>query len=408
MTSAIDNAAAPVAARKADVIRRAQAAGSTAQTVHGAVKYLTEHLNRYRRQYGLPLPMDSDPGRSIGFRRPAQCGQTRQGWYTRQHRARLDRRYQAMGEASMSALGLLDKEQWRELILTTGNETVAAREYSRMRRMTPANRATRLNRYLGAAVEAANEMDRIFDPLALSCAASYHNHISPIYHSARASIVLGSHATDEVDWDAYSKSYGKPANWKNPAVEARWNPTDGVRAVIHTTRNRAITLPLHQGARYNHPALLDGDLYGEIRHGIVIRYNPRDQRTGVALRVPGGIGRNGQPLPDEWEHGKTISACRVEWERKVALRQAETEAARHNPDIRARRKQRLIMRLCGGLTCTVEDARAAGNCQAGIATFRQRYALGETATVAELRKTGRSEIARVIEQAARRVAAGKS
>jgi hypothetical protein len=398
--SALNNAAAPVAERKLNVIQRAQAAGSAAQTVHGACKYLTEHLGQYRRNHGLPL--DREYRHQIdAFRRTS-----RRDWYRKQHRTRMDRRYLALGAASLSALGLLDRDQLRGLVAVTGSETTARKEAARLRRYNAINRTARLERLLGAAIEAAEVTRLVYDPLALDCAASYHRHISPIYQSSRASIVLGSAATEETDWHAYSKSYGRPANWKNPAVShARIMPNASVdmTATIHTVRGKDITLPLHQDARYNHPALLDGDLYARVKHGIVVRYNPRDERTGVALRIPGIDGARA-----EWEHGKTISACRAEWERKSALRAAEAEAARHNPDIRARRKQRLIMRLCGGLACTVEDARAVGNCQAGIATFRQRYALGETATAAELRKTGRSEIGRVIEQAARRVAVGKS
>ena len=228
----------------------------------------------------------------------------------------------------------------------------------------------------------------------LLLAESYPAHITPLFKSKRAGIVYGYKPEPVTDWDAYAKSYGRPANYSNAAYHVRYDGNDAV-VVLHSVRGRDISLPLVRGVRYHHPGLLDGDLYArERRAGIAVRYNLKDESTGFAVRFP---------LPqdssrDYWEHGATLDECRREYERKRGL----ARVARM--DARGARKARLIARLCGGLACTVDDARALGYCRAGIDAFRDRYQLAETATARELRATGAYQAARVIERAAQRCA----
>jgi hypothetical protein len=228
----------------------------------------------------------------------------------------------------------------------------------------------------------------------LLLAYSYHRHITPLFASSRAEIVWGRAPVPVTDWHAYSKSYGRPANYVNAAYEVGYTAGEPV-VILHSARGKTLQVPLVPGADYSHPSLLDGDLYAiEKRPGIVLRYSLKDGITGYAVHYP-----TTQGLEAYWEHGATLDECRRERERKLALaRVAQIQG-------RAARKARLIARLCGALTCTVDDARAVGYCRAGIDAFCARYGLlGGAATVTQLRATQDAQVARVIEQAARRVA----
>jgi len=88
--------------------------------------------------------------------------------------------------------------------------------------------------------------------------------------------------------------------------------------------------------------------------------------------------------------------------------QAEREKARKaSPEYKAERRARLVARLCGGITATIEDAKACGYCLPGIEQFQRVYGIGNTASLPALVKTGNSmavslalRIARKVKQAA--------
>lgn len=72
--------------------------------------------------------------------------------------------------------------------------------------------------------------------------------------------------------------------------------------------------------------------------------------------------------------------------RKLAALEAQEKAERESRKID--RRARLVARLCQSIKATVEDARAMGYCLPGIAQFRERHHIGETASLPELCRTG--------------------
>jgi hypothetical protein len=384
------------------VIQRATRVGSKASTLRGAIRALYG-----TRETTMPIPPDLGAERAWRYFAPkpdrrvigSDHGTVNTPcvvWHRKESRRRLDIRMERLAREAMDRLCLLDRPTWSALIAAT-SDTIARHEAARMRRMGGERRAAHLAQILDAPTEADRLLHAIYDPLALSLARSYHAHISPIYQSSRASINIGQ-AEQQKSWNEYSKSYKFPAVWTDAGVTVHLDAACGPIATIHTSRNKDIPLPILRGVRYDHPALLDGDLYATERHGIIIeRYDAKDRKTGIAMRIPAIAG-----LSVAYEHGKDIAECRAEYERKLQIRRDKAIALLHDTDYRAKRKARLVARLCGRLTCTIDDARAVGYCRAGIDAFRRRYGMGETATVAELRRTRDAQALRVVSYAASR------
>jgi len=85
--------------------------------------------------------------------------------------------------------------------------------------------------------------------------------------------------------------------------------------------------------------------------------------------------------------------------------QAEREKARKaSPEYKAERRARLIARLCGGVTATVEDAKACGYCLPGIEQFQRAHGIGNSASLPALVKTGNSMAVSLALRLARKVA----
>lgn len=85
--------------------------------------------------------------------------------------------------------------------------------------------------------------------------------------------------------------------------------------------------------------------------------------------------------------------------------QAEREKARKaSPEYKAERRARLIARLCGGVTATVEDAKACGYCLPGIEQFQRTHGIGSSASLPSLVKTGNSMAISLALRLARKVA----
>lgn len=60
----------------------------------------------------------------------------------------------------------------------------------------------------------------------------------------------------------------------------------------------------------------------------------------------------------------------------------------HAAHQKAERRARLVARLCGGITATIEDARALGYCTPGIEAFQRQHGISDIATLPQLVKTG--------------------
>ena len=76
--------------------------------------------------------------------------------------------------------------------------------------------------------------------------------------------------------------------------------------------------------------------------------------------------------------------------RQQALRDEHARQYKASPAYKSERRARLIARLCGTLTATIEDARALGYCTPGIEQFQRTHAISDTATLPQLIKTGNS------------------
>ena len=87
--------------------------------------------------------------------------------------------------------------------------------------------------------------------------------------------------------------------------------------------------------------------------------------------------------------------------RKAAAVARSAAAAR--ADARASRRARLVVRLCRGATATVADALAMGFCAPGIRAWQERHGVGDSATLADLVRTGDPAATRLALDLARRV-----
>jgi hypothetical protein len=92
-------------------------------------------------------------------------------------------------------------------------------------------------------------------------------------------------------------------------------------------------------------------------------------------------------------------------ERKIKALERDAWAKKHGRAIE--RRARLVARLCGGICATVKDAERMGYCAAGIAAFRERHGIGETATLPQLVRTGNVDAVRLALSIARKVSASK-
>lgn len=85
--------------------------------------------------------------------------------------------------------------------------------------------------------------------------------------------------------------------------------------------------------------------------------------------------------------------------------QAErARAYKASPAYKAERRARLIARLCGNLTATIDDARALGYCMPGIEQFQRTHSIGDTATLPQLIKSGNNSAVHLAMQIARKAA----
>jgi len=99
-------------------------------------------------------------------------------------------------------------------------------------------------------------------------------------------------------------------------------------------------------------------------------------------------------------HAKKLAQI-LENERQRAERE---KAHKASPEYKAERRARLIARLCGAVTATVEDAKAAGYCLPGIEQFQRTHGIGNIASLPALVKTGNSMAASLALRIARKVA----
>lgn len=91
--------------------------------------------------------------------------------------------------------------------------------------------------------------------------------------------------------------------------------------------------------------------------------------------------------------------------KKLNAIQRERELSRHAAKISRRAK--LVARLCHGAIATLRDAKAAGFCDPGIASFQAEHGIGDSATLPELMRTGNPSAQFLAMKIARRIASKK-
>lgn len=251
-----------------------------------------------------------------------------------------------------------------------------------------------------AATRAANREQRNRD-LSLAIANAWHRNVNPLYSSEAGSVQYGSGTHDAEAWDRYSKGWHRshgPSRWKNAGV-TRDIKTGLVR--IYPVRGAAIELDTPLSLLSAHlaplPALLDGDIYAvRQQDGSYVRHGLRGP-TGYALHHPRLRYNSG------WEHGVTLEECRAELAEKLRYQRGqEIEAKRTNAERRRlERRISLVLILCKNAVATLDDARGAGYCRAGIAAFQERHGFGDSVPLRDLVATGNPQAVSL----ARRVAA---
>ena len=75
--------------------------------------------------------------------------------------------------------------------------------------------------------------------LAVAYGEYVHSNVKSLYTSQRASVAYGVGGQDRVDWDAYAKSYGRPANWKDAGarLDSETKPTE---IIVETARRTVV------------------------------------------------------------------------------------------------------------------------------------------------------------------------
>ena len=345
---------------KQQIIARAQAAGSGAKTFRGAVKALRAAITpgvMYRQQR---LRISRGPQEAINYRKTARA-------------ARLNARYAPMATAQCAAIGLLPRDTTIALE-QCGVSATAIRQLSRLR---VDRRATRIAAWLSAPDRATDAMMPLVT-LALEAAESLHR-ISPQYSSQRATWSHGREQQEQTDWQAYSKSYGRPANWINPAYDVTVKYADGIYTIaarIVSVRGKVTVLPLDTRNCYRHPAQLANDLFCRmtVDPDLVERFDVRGRMVGVALKVS-----------TAWEHGADRAECEAETLRKTRLAGerellAKRAALTALQTARRDRRARLFARL-SQVQVGFADVRGAGACAAGISSWCAAHKIATDATV---------------------------
>lgn len=98
---------------------------------------------------------------------------------------------------------------------------------------------------------------------------------------------------------------------------------------------------------------------------------------------------------------KSLAHAQKGLRRKQAA--AEREAKRVADDAKNERRARLVARLCGGATATIEDAKRLGFCTPGIEAFQHRHGIGDTAPLPELVRSGNALAMKLALSVARKV-----
>ncbi len=249
------------------------------------------------------------------------------------------------------------------------------------------------------------------EEFAVAVGKSYHYSIQSLYQSRSGDVLHGSGGT--VSQGEFCVRAFQYSHYRNGG--ARLEKTDGQYVVIlenyrGTEKARIAFAPelyrdylrgdlvfsvSYAGRTQDNSATLQGDLYAVRRLGQVWeRFNHKHKRTGFAVQVL-RLSQWQKSVELEWEHGETLDECRVENERKIALREqalAEregktTEEVRSFQARLAKATSR-VAKFCPNLPVSFKDAREAGACIAGIKAWAKRrgYTLEQTIPLSVLQR----------------------
>lgn len=239
---------------------------------------------------------------------------------------------------------------------------------------------------------------------AIAVAEAYHDRVRSLYTSKRASVSYGRGGQRQTDWEAYSKSYGYPANWSDAGVIA--DTVNGTEVYhLYTSRDTHVAAipqlptPTVGEVVLKSGSLLPGDLFAIRREiaGVIVatRYGLRRARHGESLPITHDYRQTGVAVafsvPTDlipfwpvkavkvldrenhyWEHGATVSQCREEYARKLQAAEENRIKSRVQSDPHSKkviaRAVRMILANADALGIRVgyDDLRQVGACHAGI------------------------------------------
>lgn len=235
------------------------------------------------------------------------------------------------------------------------------------------------------------EIHKLRETYAIHIAESYHANIRTLYTSERAGVTVmhgeyNSSRAENIDWNAYAKSYHHPAKWKDAAVVINKECSE---FSIYTSRGTEVAkCPIPSVKEIKNTffgsMLINGDLFSKQVHAnVYIRHDKAGKKTGYAVRLQ-------RPLQSAYyyEHGKTIREIKQEYAHKLEI--AIQKSAEEKQTRETARAARLINRLVKKAIVTYQDARAVGFCNPGIEAFCSRvniqFSEDATATLGFLQK----------------------
>lgn len=124
------------------------------------------------------------------------------------------------------------------------------------------------------------------------------------------------------------------------------------------------------------------------------------------------VRRKGKAIKAErgWVVGNTEVCFHSTLSREHAERGFRKKCEAQREELRERRlhqrearRAALVARMCKGVTATIEDARALGFCEPGIAAFQAQHGISDVATLPQLVNTGNAAAIRLALKVARSV-----
>lgn len=214
-------------------------------------------------------------------------------------------------------------------------------------------------------------ISRDLNNIAYHIATQFHTNVRRIHASDQSKILWGEGASYEVIQGYYKGKYPNKcfmnagAFHKGPRIFVE----NYLRNIVYERNLTYNDIKRYRNGEIfvNLPddAFINGTVWAEKVHGNLYRlYNEKDKFVCFTARLFDDVEQKYY-----WEHGKTISEIKLEYQRKLVR-----ERVRQDNE-KIERAVRLGIRLIKKLPVTYQDARNFGFCKAGIDQFRDRYGL---------------------------------